>query len=100
MEETETLLPGTEAIEQATGERVSYSTFWRWTQYGVKAGDRRVRLSFAKAGGKRKTSAGAVREFVAACAAAATGDTAPCKVNPRTQCDHERAERELAAAGF
>jgi hypothetical protein len=71
--EQEQLLPGPIAVEQVTGEPVSYSTFARWTRIGVLTPNgNRIRLEFVKAGSKRKTTVEAVRRFFAATTAAAT----------------------------
>lgn len=61
---SEPLLPGPVAVENVTGDRVHYSTFFRWTQRGVQVcRGKRVRLDFIKAGSKRLTSEAAVRRF-------------------------------------
>lgn len=70
---TEKLLPGPEAIERVTGNKPSYSTFFRWTTVGVVAGEGApVRLEFYKCGSKRLTTVEAVRRFVAAATAQAS----------------------------
>lgn len=62
----EMLLPIPRAIEQVTGDRMSYPTCFRWSQRGLLARDgTRVRLQFVKCGNRRKTSVQAVRRFLA-----------------------------------
>lgn len=69
----EKLMAGPDAIERVTGSKPSYSTFLRWTTYGVVAGDGpRVRLEFHKCGSKRLTTVEAVQRFVAAATAQAS----------------------------
>ncbi|MCH8839830.1 MAG: DUF1580 domain-containing protein [Planctomycetes bacterium] len=69
---SERLFPGPVAVEKVTGERPHYSTFFRWTQRGIRTSDgRRIRLEFVKAGSKRLTSVEAVRRFFRATTEAA-----------------------------
>lgn len=84
------LLPGPDAIERVTGQRPSYPTYFRWTQKG---------LEFAKCGGARMTSERMVRDFIDRRTALSRGET-PKRMSRRTESAHERAERELAAAGI
>lgn len=68
----EKLLAGPAAVEKVTGDRPHYSTFFRWTQRGIRTPDgQRIRLEFVKAGSKRLTSVAAVRRFFNATTAAA-----------------------------
>ena len=86
------LLPGPDAIERATGQRPSYPTYVRWTQRG---------LEFAKVGGARLTSPRMVRDFVdRQTAMSSSHNQTPKRMSRRTESAHERAERELAAAGI
>jgi hypothetical protein len=81
----EQLLPGPKAVENVTGERPHYSTFFRWTQRGVRTSDgQRIRLEFVKAGSKRLTSVDAVRRFFRA--------TTEATVVPATTLLSEEAE--------
>jgi len=61
---SEQLFPGPMAVEKVTGKRPHYSTFYRWTQRGIRTSNgRRIRLEFLKAGSNRLTSVEAVRRF-------------------------------------
>jgi hypothetical protein len=97
----EQLLPGPAAVERVTGERPHYSTFFRWTQKGVMAGDgRRIRLEFVKAGSRRLTSVAAVRRFFEATTKAA-GESAPCSIlHSHSRLDEVATERELLSEGL
>ncbi|TWU27567.1 DUF1580 domain-containing protein [Bythopirellula polymerisocia] len=67
----EKLLAGPIAVEKVSGERPHYSTFFRWTHYGIRLPNgKRIRLEFVKAGSKRLTSVSAVRRFFNATTAA------------------------------
>ncbi len=59
LENREKLLSLCDAYETVTGTRPSLSVPWRHSQYGIR-GDF---LEFVKSGGKRMTSAEAVRRF-------------------------------------
>lgn len=84
-------------VEQLTGDRPHIATIHRWHQRGCRG----VKLQTAFAGGHRRTTETWVREFFAGVTAAANGDaptTAP--VDAGQSVGHDRAERELAAAGI
>lgn len=98
----EELLPLAVAVERVTGDRPTNTTCWRWTARGVQApnGDR-IYLEFAKYGGRRRTSVQAVRRFIEAQTAAASGAPMPIGQTPRARAASvSAAERELAAAGI
>jgi hypothetical protein len=84
-------------VEKLTGDRPHIATIHRWRQRGCKG----VKLQTAFAGGHCRTTEKWVREFFAEVTAAANGDaptTAPADASQSA--GHDRAERELAAAGI
>jgi hypothetical protein len=68
---SEKLLAGPVAVEKVTGERVHYSSYFRWTERGVRTRTgQRIKLEYVKAASKRLTSVEAVHRFFQAITAA------------------------------
>lgn len=101
MLEEEVLTSGPAAVEAVTGERPHYSTYFRWTEYGVRSPDgSRVRLEYLKCGKKRRTSREAVHRFFRAltCSDLVAGYDSSAPRQRRSAISH--AERELDDAGI
>jgi hypothetical protein len=93
---SEKLLAGPVAVEKVTGERVHYSTYFRWTQRGVRVrSGERIKLEYVKAASKRLTSVEAVRRFFQA-VTTATGQP-PC---PLTNAPDHNLQDQLAKEGL
>ncbi len=94
---SERLLPGPVAVEKVTGERPHYSTFFRWTQCGIRTpGGGRARLEFVKAGSKRLTSVEAVRRFFKETTEASDGTFALAgSIEQSSMIDEQLAEEGL-----
>lgn len=81
------------------GRPVSLCTIWRWAQHGVRG----IRLETVYSGGSRMTSREALERFCAAITAARSGETPapePTRLPAGRRKQIERAQRELAAAGY
>ena len=93
MSDDEKLLPLATAVERATGQRHSPSTYHRWRQRGISG----VKLETVRCGGRRLCSIESVRRFLREVTAATDGVPSPSPRTPRhRKRDIERAERELA----
>jgi Protein of unknown function (DUF1580). len=92
----EELLSISAAARQCPG-RPHVATVWRWAETGVKG----IRLETVQVGGRRFTSAEAIRRFIERTTAAAVG---PAAEPPRTPAARQRAiaaaKAELAKAGI
>ncbi|MDC0934985.1 DUF1580 domain-containing protein [Pirellulales bacterium] len=98
---SERLLTGPAAVEEITGDRPSYSTFFRWTTRGIcSPGGQHVRLEYVKAGSRRLTSVEAVRRFFAASTAATNASVSTAsKEIPCGDAGHD-IESELSKEGL
>ena len=76
--------------------RPSLSTWWRWWRHGVKG----VRLETVVVGGRRYTSASAVRRFAAALTATSTDTPEPTCVAAGHNEAEEEVENALDAKGI
>jgi hypothetical protein len=93
---SEKLLAGPAAVEKVTGDRPHYSTYFRWTQRGIRVDSgERIKLEYVKAASKRLTSVEAVRRFFQA-VTAATGQP-PC---PLTNAPERDLQEQLAKEGL
>jgi hypothetical protein len=93
---SEKLLAGPAAVERVTGGRPHYSTYFRWTQRGIRVDSgERIKLEYVKAASKRLTSVEAVRRFFQA-VTAATGQP-PCPITSEPQAD---ISQQLAKEGL
>ncbi|MCE9552868.1 MAG: DUF1580 domain-containing protein [Planctomycetes bacterium] len=94
--ERERLQTFNEAAEEVLphGSRPSYATWWRWWRHGVHG----VRLETVRVGGRRLTSAAAVRRFLADVTAAVQGEAPPVRTHQRRQRDRRQAKQVLADA--
>jgi len=83
---------------QRNGQRPHVATIFRW----ATAGCRGVKLEVVNVGGARCTTSEAVDRWIAALTAQDQGKPAPSPARTplRRQRDHERAQRELAEAGW
>ncbi len=93
----EQLVPLTDAARHVPdgAPRPHASTCIRWALRGV--GTPKVRLETVKVGGRRFTSPGAVRRFIAQLSAPAA---APAAAGPDRRRQVDRADAELDAEGF
>lgn len=69
---TEKLQPLVDAIREATGQETHRATAARWAKVGIRG----VRLTVWKLGGRRLTTATAVRDFITATTARDRGEQA------------------------
>jgi hypothetical protein len=93
--ENEKYLGLVRAVEAATGRRVHLSTALRWAMRGSKG----IVLESVILGGRRLTSAEAVKRFVAACSErvqATTTQITPKQSRAIAQRDAEKLARRLA----
>jgi hypothetical protein len=93
---SEKLLAGPAAIEKVTGQRVHYSTFFRWGERGIRVrnGDR-IKLEYVKAASKRLTSVEAVRRFFQAVTVATGQPPCPITAEPAADLSHQLAKEGL-----
>jgi hypothetical protein len=96
----------TKLIEPSrSGKPVHVATIARWRDPGVRSrdGKTRIQLRCTRTPSGWRTSVQAVHEFFDALTADRTGQSVPAPTSrtpARRRRDHERAERELAAAGL
>lgn len=93
---SEKLLAGPVAVEKVTGERIHYSTYFRWTQRGIRlpSGDR-IKLEYVKAASKRLTSIDAVHRFFNAVTAATGQHPCPLTARPKDDLSEQLAKEGL-----
>ena len=77
------------------GRRPGFSTFWRWSQRGVRG----VKLETILVGGRRCTTAQAVQRFFGRVTAAADGTEIPKRTSVERDAAIARAEARCANAG-
>jgi predicted deacetylase len=93
---SEKLLAGPVAVQKVTGERIAYSTYFRWTQRGMLVrGGERIKLEFVKAASKRLTSVEAVRRFFQAVTVATGQPPCPITVEPQADLSEQLAKEGL-----
>ena len=78
------------------GRRPTFSTWWRWSQVGLRG----VKLETVLCGGRRCTTAEAVVRFFERVTAAANGEPVPTRTSRQRQAALRAAEKELQAAGI
>ena len=77
------------------GRRPGFSTWWRWSTYGVRG----VKLETILIGGRRCTTAEAVQRFFDRVTAAADGTQAPSRTTRERDAAIALAEARCANAG-
>ncbi|HEX4145892.1 MAG TPA: DUF1580 domain-containing protein [Pirellulales bacterium] len=82
--------------ERRGGKRPSISCIYRWAQRGIRG----IRLETLQCGGTKVTSAEALQRFFERLSAVSAGESAPARTSTQRQRDSEKANAELAAAGW
>jgi hypothetical protein len=84
------------------GARIHPATLSRWILAGVRApGGRRVRLAGLRCGSRWLTTEEALEQFMLDCAGpVAIDQPAPVRSPGQARRSHQRAEKQLAAAGI
>jgi hypothetical protein len=83
----------------ATGKPVHLSVVYRWVQRGIRG----TKLEAIQFGGRRMTSTEAIERFVRALskkAGLAGGDEPPARTPAARKRSHEKADKNLEAAGW
>jgi hypothetical protein len=97
---SENVLSLTEATEHLPhrrgGRAVHVATLYRWAQRGVRG----IRLEVLQCGGTKVTSLEALQRFFERLSAGATGDAQPVRTAKQRQRASNKANDELAAAGW
>ena len=75
--------------------RPGFSTWWRWSNHGVRG----VKLETILVGGRRCTTAEAVRRFFERVTAVADGAETPKRTSPERDASIARAEANCSRAG-
>ena len=78
------------------GKRVSLSCVYRWAQRGLHG----VRLEVLPCGGTKCTSLPAIQRFFDRLAAVASGEAVVARTSKQRQRDSDKANAELAKAGW
>jgi hypothetical protein len=91
------LTDATKHLPQRRGGRaVHVATLYRWAQRGVRG----VRLEILQVGGTKCTSLEALQRFFERLGAAANGETPRTRTSSQRKRATEKADSELAAAGW
>lgn len=77
------------------GRRISYSTWWRWGNRGVRG----HKLQLTRVGGRTMVSVEALQKFVSAINGE-PGEPIPARTNRQHTAAIKKAEAECAAAGI
>jgi hypothetical protein len=78
------------------GKRPHVSCMYRWAQRGLRG----VRLETLQCGGTKVTSLEALQRFFERLGAVANGETPPARTSSQRKRATEKADSELAAAGW
>lgn len=83
------------------GKGLDPSTCFRWTTTGARsASGERVKLECLRVGGRIVTTQAAVRRFLTRLTNGTTAPASSVRTPAQRRRDHERAEKELQAAGW